>query len=185
MRYISCLCHFPRDLISFVSSACTCPGEDHPGPSHDKGRGAPEIDVLEAEHNKQGAGGVISQSAQFAPFSHDYVYANDTTDKWKVFNTDISRPNNYRYALFLIINDASLTVDLGAVFKGDPLCQSHIPPSILCLTNFLKPRRQQAVSGLTQLPSDIFEGSGQVFHTFGLPWSPFSLLSSSFGLRRL
>jgi hypothetical protein len=33
-----------------------------------------------------------------------------------------------------------------------------------------EPRRQQAVSGLTQLPSDVFEGSGQVFHTFGPPW---------------
>jgi len=88
-------------LTSFLYSACTCPGEDHPGPSNNKGRGAPEIDVLEAEHNKQGTGGVISQSAQFAPFSHDYVFANDTTDKWEVFNAGISRPNNYRYALFL------------------------------------------------------------------------------------
>jgi hypothetical protein len=32
--------------------ACTCPGEDHPGPVNNIGRGAPEIDVLEAEKNK-------------------------------------------------------------------------------------------------------------------------------------
>jgi beta-glucanase (GH16 family) len=119
--------------LSYLSgqkaSACTCPGEDHPGPSNDKGRGAPEIDVLEAEHNKLGTGGVVSQSAQFAPFSHDYVYANDTSDKWELFNTNISRPNTYR---------------------GSAV--------------------QQAVSGLTQLPSDIFEGSGQEFHTFGFEY---------------
>ncbi|KAI0277034.1 glycoside hydrolase family 16 protein [Russula aff. rugulosa BPL654] len=117
--------------LSYLSgqklSACTCPGEDHPGPSYNKGRGAPEIDVLEAEHNKQGSGGVVSQSAQFAPFSHNYVYSNDTTDEWEVFNPSISRANTYRYA-------------------------------------------QQAVSGLTQLPADVFAGSGGNFHTFGFEY---------------
>jgi hypothetical protein len=28
-------------------SACTCAGEDHPGPVNTKGRGAPEIDAIE------------------------------------------------------------------------------------------------------------------------------------------
>ncbi|KAH9006339.1 beta-glucan synthesis-associated [Lactarius hatsudake] len=110
-------------------SACTCPGEDHPGPDVTKGRGAPEIDIFEAEHNKQGNGGVISQSAQFAPFSHDYVYSNDTDQEWYVYNSSISRPNNY---------------------KGSAV--------------------QQAISGVTQLPADVFEGSGQVFHTFGFEY---------------
>jgi hypothetical protein len=40
-----------------------------------KGRGAPEIDIFEAERdNDNPAGQVTSQNAQFAPFSHDYVY---------------------------------------------------------------------------------------------------------------
>ncbi|KAI0002450.1 concanavalin A-like lectin/glucanase [Russula compacta] len=108
-------------------SACTCPGEDHPGPSSDKGRGAPEIDVLEAVHSKHGSGGVVSQSAQFAPFTHDYLYNHVTDQDWMVYNTTVSRPNSHRYV-------------------------------------------QQAVSGLTDLPSDIFEGSGQVFHTFGFEY---------------
>jgi len=77
-------------------SACTCPGEDHPGPINTKGRGAPEIDVLEAERNKTGPyGGVISQSAQFAPFTHDYLYLADTTDQYSIFDTSITRPNDY------------------------------------------------------------------------------------------
>jgi beta-glucan synthesis-associated protein KRE6 len=161
----------------FSSSACTCPGEDHPGPSYNKGRGAPEIDVLEAEHNKQGSGGVVSQSAQFAPFSHDYVYSNDTTDEWEVFNPSISRANTYRYALFLTIYDGLLTIHFGAVFEGDPPCQSHVLPSD-CTSPYFEPHRQQAVSGLTQLPADVFAGSGGNFHTFGLPSSlPFFVRS--------
>ncbi len=34
-------------------SACTCPGEDHPGPSNSKGRGVPEIDILEAQVSRR------------------------------------------------------------------------------------------------------------------------------------
>src|SRR5882724_7993120 len=30
-------------------SACTCPGMDHPGPDVSRGRGAPEIDIIEAQ----------------------------------------------------------------------------------------------------------------------------------------
>jgi hypothetical protein len=55
-----------------------------------KGRGAPEIDIIEAERNKDatyfgGLGQVVSQSAQFAPFTHDYLSANDTTDKFDIY----------------------------------------------------------------------------------------------------
>ncbi len=62
-------------------SACTCPNSDHPGPflssGQYRGRGAPEIDVFEAEIDKlAGVGQVVSQSAQFAPFTADYVYLN-------------------------------------------------------------------------------------------------------------
>ncbi|KAJ3552544.1 hypothetical protein NM688_g4097 [Phlebia brevispora] len=78
------------------ASACTCPGEDHPGPDVSVGRGAPEIDILEVERNKtSGMGQVVSQSAQFAPFTHDYLYGNDTTDMFDVYSPDITRPNSY------------------------------------------------------------------------------------------
>jgi hypothetical protein len=103
-----------------LSSACTCPGEDHPGPSPNKGRGAPEIDVLEAEHNKQGSGGVISQSAQFAPFTHDYLFNNDTDDSWKVYDSSISHANDYRYALTSTYAIVPLTTYFGTVSQGIP-----------------------------------------------------------------
>ncbi|KAF8837220.1 glycoside hydrolase family 16 protein [Paxillus ammoniavirescens] len=77
-------------------SACTCPGEDHPGPSNSIGRGAPEIDILEVEHNKLGSGQVVSQSGQFAPFTQDYLYLNDTQDEWIVYTPNITVPNSYR-----------------------------------------------------------------------------------------
>ncbi|TFK50280.1 beta-glucan synthesis-associated [Heliocybe sulcata] len=111
-------------------SSCTCPGEDHPGPSVSKGRGAPEIDILEAEKDKlTNVGQVVSQSAQFAPFTHDYLFQNDTTDKFWINNTDITRPNTYR---------------------GSAV--------------------QQAVSALSRLPDDMFQGSGQVFTTLGFEY---------------
>ncbi|THH28900.1 hypothetical protein EUX98_g5283 [Antrodiella citrinella] len=104
------------------ASACTCPNEDHPGPTVGKGRGAPEIDIFEAEKNKTAGsvGQVVSQSAQFAPFTHDYLFLNDTTDEYQIYNTSITRTNSYH---------------------GSAV--------------------QQAVSALTTLPDDMFQGSGQ------------------------
>lgn len=101
------------------ASACSCPGSDHPGPVVTQGRGAPEIDIFEAERDKQNpTGQVASQSAQFAPFAHDYTYLNDTTSEWMVYDQSKTIPNPYR---------------------GSAV--------------------QQAVSGLTKLPSDMFQGS--------------------------
>ncbi|KAI0674191.1 beta-glucan synthesis-associated [Trametes maxima] len=112
-------------------SACTCPGEDHPGPSNKVGRGVPEIDILEAEKNKTdgGVGQVVSQSAQFAPFTHDYSYVNDTADAWTIYDSSVTRPNGYR---------------------GSAI--------------------QQAVSALTTLPDDMFQGSGANFKTLGFEY---------------
>ena len=57
-------------------SACTCPGGDHPGPSVSVGRGAPEIDVLEAQINIPRGKGQVSQSLQIAPFNINYEFNN-------------------------------------------------------------------------------------------------------------
>lgn len=64
------------------NSACSCPASDHPGPTVSQGRGAPEIDIFEAGKDKVNlVGQITSQSTQFAPFTHDYVYLNDTADE--------------------------------------------------------------------------------------------------------
>lgn len=76
-------------------SACTCSGSEHPGPDVSVGRGAPEIDILEAQKNKLGTGGKVSQSAQFAPFNHDYVSSNTSSDV-TFFNPAITAQNTYQ-----------------------------------------------------------------------------------------
>ncbi|GLB40793.1 putative glycoside hydrolase family 16 protein [Lyophyllum shimeji] len=99
---------FSRDKYNFELSwlsgqrlsACSCPNSDHPGPINNgvyKGRGAPEIDILEAERDKDNpTGHVVSQSAQFAPFTHDYIFGNATPDQWEIFTPDLTRANTYR-----------------------------------------------------------------------------------------
>ncbi|KAF5313655.1 hypothetical protein D9611_010166 [Ephemerocybe angulata] len=79
------------------ASACSCPGSDHPGPAVNVGRGAPEIDIFEASIEKvTKSGGTVSQSAQFAPFAHDYSYQNDSEDKWKNFDPGRTRANTFK-----------------------------------------------------------------------------------------
>lgn len=60
-------------------SACTCKGEDHPGPwledeGRYRGRSVPELDILEATVELRNGEwrGTVSQSAQFAPFDAEY-----------------------------------------------------------------------------------------------------------------
>lgn len=74
--------------------ACTCPGSEHPGPTVSRGRGVPEIDILEAEKNKHGPGGVVSQSAQVAPFSADYNYST-SSPSITLYSPDITFQNSY------------------------------------------------------------------------------------------
>ncbi|GBE84810.1 Beta-glucan synthesis-associated protein [Sparassis crispa] len=49
-------------------SACTCSGEDHPGPSTSKGRGAPSVDIFRTLTDRR-----VSQTAWLAPSPHDHV----------------------------------------------------------------------------------------------------------------
>ncbi|KAJ6462076.1 beta-glucan synthesis-associated protein KRE6 [Mycena sanguinolenta] len=67
-------------------SACTCPGESHPGPKSSDGsfvgRSAPEIDVFEATIGGPSTAliGQVSQSAQWAPFDAGYKAFNSTAN---------------------------------------------------------------------------------------------------------
>ncbi|KAL0572857.1 hypothetical protein V5O48_009106 [Marasmius crinis-equi] len=118
-------------------SACTCPNADHPGPwgkfdgsttERYRGRGAPEIDIIEIQHNDNGGpGNVASQSAQFAPFTAGWEF--DKTG-YTIYNTTRTHMNGY---------------------QGSPL--------------------QQAVSGLTRVPDDGFQGvPNRRFVTYGFEW---------------
>ncbi|GAC72977.1 hypothetical protein PANT_8c00007 [Moesziomyces antarcticus T-34] len=69
-------------------SACTCAGEDHPGPilkdGSLRGRSAPEIDVFEAQVDGT-LGLTVSQSMQTAPFNMFYNVTNSTGPAYEFF----------------------------------------------------------------------------------------------------
>ncbi|KAG1731015.1 glycoside hydrolase family 16 protein [Suillus lakei] len=88
------------DVLSFLPgqrlSACTCPGESHPGPVRANGdyvgRSAPEIDIFEA--TVDGGIGKVSQSVQWAPFNAGYQWLN-TSDNLQIYHSDITVLNSY------------------------------------------------------------------------------------------
>jgi beta-glucanase (GH16 family) len=75
-------------------SACTCRGEDHPGPSTNKGRGSPEIDIIEAQINIADAIGEVSQSLQTAPFDDFYQFDNTSNNIEQYYPLEM-QPNTY------------------------------------------------------------------------------------------
>lgn len=71
-------------------SSCTCHGEDHPNPG--TGRGAPEIDILEASVDPNNRIGVVTQSYQVAPFD---VFYRPNADFMAIPNYDTTQMNGY------------------------------------------------------------------------------------------
>ncbi|GAA5848788.1 hypothetical protein JCM9279_002946 [Rhodotorula babjevae] len=85
------------DDLSWLSgqrfSRCTCPEEtDHPGPQFAngtwKGRGAAEIDILEATVEPATGLGHVSMSAQWAPFNPGYRVINSSHEYVQYFTED-------------------------------------------------------------------------------------------------
>lgn len=77
------------------TSACTCSGEDHPGPSNSRGRSAPEIDIIEAQIDVDVMRGQVSQSLQVAPFNYLYEFDNDTSVS-PIYDDSITSLNSYK-----------------------------------------------------------------------------------------
>ncbi|ORY91682.1 beta-glucan synthesis-associated protein-domain-containing protein [Leucosporidium creatinivorum] len=93
---------YNHDALSYLGgqrlSACTCPGEDHPGPVKPDGtfggRGATEIDIFEATITD--GVGEVSMSGQWAPFNPSYEYVNSSTDYVEFFDNKYNtRANTY------------------------------------------------------------------------------------------
>ncbi|KAH7097755.1 concanavalin A-like lectin/glucanase [Auriculariales sp. MPI-PUGE-AT-0066] len=95
-------------------SACTCKGQDHPGPWIDgenryRGRSTPELDIIEAQKCKRrGADShqCASQSAQFAPFNKDYQF-----------------------------NEAGVEINAPDKVERNPYHGSALQQSVSCITN--------------------------------------------------
>jgi len=70
--------------------SCVCPGEDHPTPG--KGRGAPEIDVIEASVDPHNKLPLITQSYQVAPFD---IWYRPNYDFLEIPNYNTTQMNAY------------------------------------------------------------------------------------------
>lgn len=80
-------------------SACTCPGEDHPGPNNGVGRAAPEIDLIEAQIIINLGIGEVSQSNQIAPYDAFYQY-NNASIYCDIEDPSISMFNTYKGSIY-------------------------------------------------------------------------------------
>ncbi|KAK6204631.1 glucan synthase subunit [Scheffersomyces amazonensis] len=87
------------DGISYLPgqrlNSCTCSGQSHPNPG--VGRGAPEIDAIEAEVSTDASGikpnlGVASQSLQLAPMDIWYIPDYDYVE---IYNSSVTTMNTY------------------------------------------------------------------------------------------
>jgi beta-glucanase (GH16 family) len=71
-------------------SSCTCSGSEHPNPG--TGRGAPEIDILEASVDPNNRIGVVTQSFQVAPFD---IFYRPNPDFMAIPNYNTTQMNTY------------------------------------------------------------------------------------------
>ncbi|KXN92138.1 Beta-glucan synthesis-associated protein KRE6 [Leucoagaricus sp. SymC.cos] len=92
---------YNNDMLSYQPgqrlSACTCPGESHPGPMRSDGsyvgRSAPEIDIFEATVVKD-VKGQVSLSSQWAPYNAEYEWQN-TTGNFEIYDSSHVHLNTY------------------------------------------------------------------------------------------
>jgi beta-glucanase (GH16 family) len=71
-------------------SSCSCKGEDHPNPG--TGRGAPEIDILEAAVDPANQLGLVTQSYQVAPFD---IFWRPNSNFLQMPNYETTQMNGY------------------------------------------------------------------------------------------
>ena len=71
-------------------ASCTCPGADHPTPG--TGRGAPEIDIIEASADPNLRIGVVTQSYQVAPYD---IWYHPNYDFLEIPNYNTTQMNSY------------------------------------------------------------------------------------------
>lgn len=111
-------------------SSCTCAGEDHPGPQRADGtfvgRGAPEIDILEATVDHVTKIGKISQSAQWAPFNLKYR-PNETPETMVIHEPTLAEINQYIGGAFQQTTSALVTTNNSCAYEasGQNACYSQ------------------------------------------------------------
>jgi beta-glucanase (GH16 family) len=80
-------------LLGQKLSACTCPDGDHPNPSTSlRGRGAPQIDILNAQ-TTAAVGDQVSQTFRFAPMNAAYAYPAAAVE---IKDATVAKVNGYK-----------------------------------------------------------------------------------------
>lgn len=81
-------------------SSCNCPGTgDHPGPEG-VGRGGVEIDMIEAQMDLRINEGVVSQSAQVAPYDPYYQFKNTSGKDIMIYDDEVTHWNTYLGSIY-------------------------------------------------------------------------------------
>ncbi|TFK27263.1 concanavalin A-like lectin/glucanase [Coprinopsis marcescibilis] len=103
-------------------SACTCPGESHPGPMRRDGtyvgRAAPEIDVLEALV-EEGVG-KISLSAQWAPYNAGFNWTKNP-DHYSIYEPGVEL-NEYQGGVYQQTTSCIAETNQGCYEEGGTGC---------------------------------------------------------------
>ena len=112
-------------------SACTCKGEDHPGPwlkdeNRYRGRAAPEIDVFEAQPDSND-GMKVSQSCQIAPYNWLYQIDYPNNTKFYDFYDNYRRGGGINIYTGEITQQSLSGVNLGSQTAVQHNADSNVP----------------------------------------------------------
>lgn len=155
-------------------SRCTCTGESHPGPMHEDGtyvgRGAPEIDVFEAQITITDDVGIgeVSQSAQWAPFNFglvlksisSYLVANQPLNRYEWFNTSEN----------LIIADSAISQQ--NTYTGSAIRGLYLIKFIINIPSYSFCRIEQATSIVTKTDQNCYTSETGCFSIYGFEYKP-------------
>lgn len=165
-----------NDQLSILTgqkfSACTCPGEDHPGPyfsgnSSWKGRGAAEIDIFEAAVNlNYGKLGNVGQASQSAQWGKQFAERFATRPSWRAqadHDSCLTAPFNDHY---FALNDSTEYQDFhwgNATWDTDP-------------NSYVGSYTQQSTSALSVTNSSNYNSTDR-HSIFGVEYQPYNSIS--------
>ncbi|WFD27047.1 hypothetical protein MNAN1_002043 [Malassezia nana] len=121
--------------------ACTCSGQDHPGPNINTARSAPELDIFEMQV-KKGDGTYASQSYQISPFDDNYRWFGNSSS-YVIHDEDTTERNQWS----------------GGPTQEALSCVSRVPDSA-----FFDTDKEPSVMGVEYMPD--FEGQGRGYITW-------------------
>ena len=96
----------------------------HPGPHTSRGRGVPELDVIEALINVGTGVGEVSQTMQIAPYDPDYIWTN-TSATYSMTDTWETALNEYHGGVYQQVRQQAVCI-------GKPSHSVALSPALRC-----------------------------------------------------